>query len=123
MPTDYINEEGITTTLINGVEYLIGWKFKDEDTEDPISLVDYSVLVQIRESKNSPVILSFDQDSLEINFNPVDGEVFLALPPSITRLYRNERGVIDCWVYNNIDTIGIRSSLVNIVVDRGVSRL
>jgi hypothetical protein len=122
MPTE-ITSNGNTTTIINGVEFSIGWRFKDEDTDDPIPLLNYSILVQIRESKNSSVILSFDQDSPEITFNPVDGEVFLLLPPSVTRNYRQSKGVIDCWVYNDLDTTGIRSSLFNIVVDRGVSRL
>lgn len=113
-----------TVTIVNGCEFEMGWIFKT-DSVTAKDLTGFSVLVQIRSSKNSSTALvSYDQDSPEITFTPLTGSVNLSLPPSVTSNLPFTRGVIDCWVYNGVvDTDGDRSPIYDVIVDNGVSRL
>jgi hypothetical protein len=112
-----------TVSIVNGVEFQMGWRYKTNPTTAK-DLTGFSVLVQIRSHKESNTILaSYDQDSPEITFTPISGAVDLFLPPSITRSFTFKKGVIDCWVYNDVDTDGDRSVAYDVIIDQGVSRV
>jgi len=113
----------IQDTMINGEEYEIGWTFKIDSTT-PKDLTGYSVLVQIRPSKNSTTVIDqFTEVSSELTFVPVDGTVDLLLPPSLVRSYTFTSAVVDCLVYDALDTDGDRSEPVFLTYCSGVSRL
>ena len=112
-----------TATIVNGVEFPISWIFKVDSTT-PKNLTGFTVLVQIRPTKNSSTILaSYTQASSQITFSPTIGRVDLLLPPSITSGFTFHKAVIDCWVKDAINVDGDRSGIVELIYDTGVSRI
>ena len=114
-----------SVNMARGVEFEMGWRFKTAPIT-PKNLTDYKVLVQIRPYKDSDeVYASFNTTSSEITFTPLNGAVDLLIPASITSqfVFKNNKAVIDCWVYDDLFVDGERSPTYDIILNQGVSRL
>lgn len=107
-------------TMIRGVEFPIEWRWIAGD--QPKDLTTYNILIQIRPfERSSTVIDSFDRNSSFVTVSNSEGVVRIVLPPSRTIAYDFKKAVVDCWIYNNSDTDGERSSIYTINLVWGVS--
>lgn len=107
--------------MVKGTEFRMGWRF-EEDDGSPKDLTGYEVLIQIRQYRwSEEIIVSYNQDSPQITFSAIDGEVDLLIPASETNELDFDSGYIDCLVYT--ETEGNRSPAINVLFDTGVSNL
>lgn len=109
--------------MVRGVEFAMGWRFKSDQTT-PKPLDGYNVLVQMRPYDRSDIVIdSWTSTSPELTFTPANGAVDLLLRPSTTLAYDFKTAVIDCWVFNTLNTDGDRSPLYTVNLSWGSSRI
>lgn len=108
-------------TITKNVEYQIQFLVKTDSTT-PKDLTGYSVYVQIKPYVGSETVLvGWDQDSPEIDFEPTLGLIVLTLPPSVTGSFTFKKGVMDLLVVDAGDTDGDRSETIDVIINSGVS--
>lgn len=113
----------MSSKITNGVEFPISWIFK-LDANTPKDITGFTVLIQIRATKNSTTILSsYTEVSPEVTVTPLAGRVDLIIPPDTTSTFTFSKAVMDCWIRDGINVDGDRSEAVELIYDTGVSRL
>lgn len=115
--------------MIEGTPFSFAVRFyTDESKTVPYSIAGCNVRFQIRRYENSDSIIgTYTQASPYVSINAALGHADLLIPPSATASLKSKfdptfEAVIDCWVYNDADTIGIRSALYTINYVLGSAR-
>ena len=73
--------------------------YYEEEDGTPINLAGFSAKMQIRESYNSPVLITLTTDNSKIIITPVEGKIVLYLTRSETAALNFDKAVYDLDIY------------------------
>lgn len=96
--------------------------FEFEENYVPYPIGDYSAKIQLRkDSPRGQVMNTWLDGDTEIVRDDNAGKLTFTMRPSTTAALNFKAGFIDCLLFQNSDVDGIRSGVVNVTLDRGVT--